>query len=65
LASNVHLPGFKEYDELPVYYGLAGAFVHASMTEQWGVGCERSNRVRTTGDCIETVRMRAGTSPRQ
>jgi glycosyltransferase involved in cell wall biosynthesis len=37
LASNVHLPGFKEYDELPVYYGLAGAFVHASMTEQWGL----------------------------
>jgi glycosyltransferase involved in cell wall biosynthesis len=33
----VHLPGFKPYDELPTYYGLAGAFVHASTTEQWGL----------------------------
>src|SRR5207249_961362 len=32
-----HLPGFKPYDELPVYYGLARAFVHASTTEQWGL----------------------------
>jgi glycosyltransferase involved in cell wall biosynthesis len=33
----VLLPGFKQYDELPVYYGLAKAFVHASTTEQWGL----------------------------
>ncbi|HUZ06274.1 MAG TPA: glycosyltransferase, partial [Candidatus Paceibacterota bacterium] len=33
----VHLPGFKQYDELPAYYALAGAFVHASTTEQWGL----------------------------
>jgi glycosyltransferase involved in cell wall biosynthesis len=33
----VHLPGFKQYDELPVYYALAKAFVHASTTEQWGL----------------------------
>lgn len=31
------MPGFKQYDELPVYYGLASAFVHASATEQWGL----------------------------
>jgi glycosyltransferase involved in cell wall biosynthesis len=37
LAGHVHLPGFKEYDELPVYYALANAFVHASTTEQWGL----------------------------
>ena len=37
LASDVLLPGFKQYDELPIYYGLAGAFVHASTTEQWGL----------------------------
>lgn len=37
LASRVHLPGFKQYDELPVYYGLAQAFIHASTTEQWGL----------------------------
>jgi glycosyltransferase involved in cell wall biosynthesis len=33
----VLLPGFKQYDELPVYCALASAFVHASTTEQWGL----------------------------
>ncbi len=37
LESRVHLPGFKQYDELPVYYALANAFVHASTSEQWGL----------------------------
>src|SRR5437870_10659514 len=37
LHSHVHLPGFKQYDELPVYYALANVFVHASTTEQWGL----------------------------
>jgi 1,2-diacylglycerol 3-alpha-glucosyltransferase len=37
LDAHVHLPGFKQYHELPVYYGLASAFVHASTTEQWGL----------------------------
>ena len=37
LHRHVHLPGFKQYDELPVYYALAKAFVHASTTEQWGL----------------------------
>jgi len=37
LHSHVHFPGFKQYDELPVYYALANAFVHASTTEQWGL----------------------------
>jgi 1,2-diacylglycerol 3-alpha-glucosyltransferase len=33
----VRLPGFKQYGDLPSYYGLAGAFIHASTTEQWGL----------------------------
>jgi glycosyltransferase involved in cell wall biosynthesis len=37
LGGRVIMPGFKQYDELPSYYGLAGAFVHASTTEQWGL----------------------------
>ncbi len=37
LADYVSLPGFKQYDELPVYFGLAQAFVHASTVEQWGL----------------------------
>jgi glycosyltransferase involved in cell wall biosynthesis len=37
LQGHAHLPGLKSYDDLPAYYGLAGAFVHASTTEQWGL----------------------------
>lgn len=37
LHDHVHLPGFKQYDELPLYYALAKAFVHPSTTEQWGL----------------------------
>jgi hypothetical protein len=37
VASHVHFKGFRQYDELPVYYGLASAFVHASTQEQWGL----------------------------
>jgi glycosyltransferase involved in cell wall biosynthesis len=33
----VQLPGFKQYDELPAFYGLADCFIHASTTEQWGL----------------------------
>jgi 1,2-diacylglycerol 3-alpha-glucosyltransferase len=37
LNEHVHLPGFEQYNELPVYYALANALVHASTTEQWGL----------------------------
>jgi glycosyltransferase involved in cell wall biosynthesis len=37
LVESVHLPGFRQYDELPVYYALAGAFIHASVVEPWGL----------------------------
>jgi glycosyltransferase involved in cell wall biosynthesis len=37
LTGLVRMPGFKQYDELPVYYGLASCFVHASTVEQWGL----------------------------
>ena len=37
LQKHVHLPGFIQYEELPGYYALANAFVHASTTEQWGL----------------------------
>jgi glycosyltransferase involved in cell wall biosynthesis len=33
----VHMPGFKQYADLPNYYGLASAFIHASTSEQWGL----------------------------
>jgi glycosyltransferase involved in cell wall biosynthesis len=37
LEDSVLLPGFKQYDELPAFYGPAGAFIHASTTEPWGL----------------------------
>ena len=37
LDGHVHLPGFVQYRELPAYYALADVFVHASITEQWGL----------------------------
>jgi glycosyltransferase involved in cell wall biosynthesis len=37
LEACIHLPGFKQYGELPGYFGLAGAFVHVSTTEPWGL----------------------------
>ena len=37
LRSHVHLHGYKQYDELPAYYALASAFVHASTQEPWGL----------------------------
>ena len=37
LGKFVHLPGFLQVDALPRYYATAGAFIHASTTEQWGL----------------------------
>ncbi len=37
ISDLVVLPGFKQYDELPAYYGLADCFVLASLSEQWGL----------------------------
>jgi len=37
LESQVQFTGFKQYDVLPVYYGLAHAFIQASLSETWGL----------------------------
>jgi 1,2-diacylglycerol 3-alpha-glucosyltransferase len=37
IIGKVHLPGFVQYEELPMYYALAGAFLHASISEPWGL----------------------------
>ncbi|MGB5085387.1 MAG: glycosyltransferase family 4 protein [Methylocystis silviterrae] len=37
LDAFIHLPGFRQYGELPSFYATAGAFIHASTTEQWGL----------------------------
>jgi glycosyltransferase involved in cell wall biosynthesis len=37
LEDSVQLPGWVTFERLPAYYGLAGAFVHASTKDTWGV----------------------------
>lgn len=37
LADSVLLPGFRQYHELPAYYGLASCFILASTSETWGL----------------------------
>lgn len=37
LESKIHLPGFKQYDELPFYYGHACAYVQASIRDTWAL----------------------------
>ncbi len=37
LAKKVYIPGFKQYEELPYYYGLSKALVLPSISEQWGL----------------------------
>ena len=37
LHNHVQMPGFKQYPDLPAYYGLANAFIHASTVEPWGL----------------------------
>ena len=33
----VSFAGFRQIDEIPAYYGLAGAFIHPPHQEQWGL----------------------------
>lgn len=33
----IQLPGFKQYDELPAFYGLAEVLIQPSIREQWGL----------------------------
>ena len=37
LENKVHLPGFITYDSLGDWYGLANAFIHPALQEQWGL----------------------------
>jgi glycosyltransferase involved in cell wall biosynthesis len=37
LERDILFAGFRQVDELPTFYGTAGAFIHVSTTEQWGL----------------------------
>jgi len=34
---HVVLAGFRQFNELPAYYGLASVFIHPALQEQWGL----------------------------
>jgi glycosyltransferase involved in cell wall biosynthesis len=37
LNAQVYFPGLLQYSDLPAYYGLAGAFILPSRSDQWGL----------------------------
>ena len=37
LQNYVIMPGFLQYNVFPYYFALANAFIHASVSEQWGL----------------------------
>jgi 1,2-diacylglycerol 3-alpha-glucosyltransferase len=37
VVRRVHFVGFQQYSALPTYYGLAGALVLPSLSDQWGL----------------------------
>ena len=63
LQTEVVFPGFKQCEELPVYYAFAKAFIHASTVEQWGLVVNEamacglpvlvSNRCGCAGDLVQ------------
>lgn len=63
LNDSVHLPGFVSYQAIGDWYGLAGAFIHPALQEQWGLvineACAAGLPIlgsRTAGACYEIVR---------
>lgn len=61
--AKVVFPGFVQYEELPLFYGLASAFIHAASAEPWGLvvneACASGLPVlisRTVGARYELVR---------
>ncbi|MEQ8756877.1 MAG: glycosyltransferase family 4 protein [Coleofasciculus sp. G1-WW12-02] len=62
LDETVHLPGFITYKNIGDWYGLANAFVHPALQEQWGLvineACAAKLPVlcsRTVGACHELI----------
>lgn len=57
----VHLPGFLQMEELASWYALAGAFVHPSLMEPWGLvvneaaACRAPLLVSERAGCAETL----------
>lgn len=55
LQCHVHLPGFVIYEEVGDWYGLASAFVHPALQEQWGLVINEACAARLPILCSRTV----------
>ncbi|MDR3634985.1 MAG: glycosyltransferase family 4 protein [Isosphaeraceae bacterium] len=61
VAKSIHCPGFLQADELPRWYAFAGAFVHPSLMEPWGLvvneaaACGLPLLVSERAGCAETL----------
>lgn len=62
LNNYIHLPGFISYHNIRDWYGLANAFIHPALHEQWGLvvneACAAGLPIlssRTVGACHELV----------
>lgn len=55
LNSLVHLPGFLTYQQIGSWYGLANAFVHPALIEQWGLVINEACAAGLPILCSQTV----------
>lgn len=51
----VHLPGFVTYQQIGDWYGLAQAFIHAALQEQWGLVINEACAAGLPILCSQTV----------
>lgn len=55
LEGCAHLPGFLAYEELGDWYGLAAAFIHPAVQEQWGLVVNEACAAALPVLCSRTV----------
>ena len=55
LAKSVHLVGFLSYHEVGHWYGLAEAFIHPALKEQWGLVVNEACAAGLPILCSDTV----------
>lgn len=55
LTNSVHLVGFLSYHEVGHWYGLAQAFIHPALKEQWGLVVNEACAAGLPILCSETV----------
>ena len=57
IPEGAHFISWKQYEEIPAYYGKASAFILPSVSEPWGLGGQRGLGLRIARAGQQTVRM--------